>query len=267
MTSIAPVMLIGAGRLGGALIDGWLKTGAVVAPDLIVLEPHPGDAAARAEAAGARVNPTEDQFARARTVVLAVKPQMWREAARAISPNLATGAVIVSMAAGVRLSDLSAAFVGRAVARAIPTTAVGVAKGAAAIFAPDPRALAAAHALLDPLAATTDLPEEDLMDAVVGVSGSAPGFVYAFIEALEAAGVAQGLSPEASSTLARATVAGATALMTETGAEPATLRKQVASPGGTTEAGLAVLNRPGGLPDLLLEAVDVAAKRARELGA
>jgi pyrroline-5-carboxylate reductase len=265
--SVAPIILAGAGRLGGALIQGWTRSGAFRPADLIILAPRPGPIALEAEAAGARLNPPEAELARARTVVLAVKPFVWKDVANALAPHLAPGIPIVSVAAGVRVSDLSTAFGGRPVARTIPTTAVAIAKGAAAVYAADEAGLQAARAVLGPVSAITELPEESMMDAVVGVCGSAPGFFYAFVEALEAAGIAQGLPPEQARPMVRATIAGAAALMAETAGEPAELRRQVASPKGTTEAGLKVLMRKGGIPDLIAEAVDRAAERAREMGA
>lgn len=262
-----PILLLGAGRLGGALIDGWMRSGAFRPADLIILDPHPGPQAVAVAGDGARLNPPEADLGLARTVVLAVKPQYWREAAAALEPHLAADAAIVSVAAGVKLEDLSRAFGGRPVGRTIPTTAVAIAKGAAAVFAGEPRALAAIHAVLDPVAAVVEVASEEMMDTVIGVSGSAPGFFYAYIEALEAAGAAQGIAPDVTSRLVRATIAGAAALMQESGREPAELRAEVVSPGGTTQAGLDVLNAPGAIPDLLREAVAAAARRAKELGA
>jgi len=196
---------------------------------------------------------------------MAVKPQTWREAAQALAPHLSDQAVIVSVAAGVRAADISQAFGGRPTARVMPITAVAVAQGAAAIYAPDPKARAAAHALFDPVASSVDLDDEDLMDAVTAVCGSAPAYLYAFTEALEAAGEAEGLPREAAQTLARATMAGAAALMARSGEPPAELRRQVTSPNGTTEAALKVLMGEGGLGPLLRDAVAAAARRSREL--
>jgi hypothetical protein len=123
-----------------------------------------------------------------------------------------------------------------------------------------------AHALLDPVATTVDLDDEDLMHAATAVSGSAPAYLYAFVEALEAAGAGQGLDPAASAKLARATIVGAAALLGQGGEEPAELRKQVTSPGGTTAAALGVLMGEGGFGDLLPKALDAAVKRSVELG-
>ena len=209
MTPTTPILLLGAGRLGGALLDGWALTGAFSPADLIIRDPQPGEAARIAAGKGAVLNPPDAALGRAKVVLLAVKPQMWREAAIALTPHLAADAVIVSVAAGVRAGDLSQAFGGRPTARVMPITAVAVAQGAGAIYAADPRASSAAHALFDPVARMVDLDDEGQMDAVTAVCGSAPAYLYAFTEALEAAGEHLGLAPEAARTLARATVAGA----------------------------------------------------------
>lgn len=259
---MTPILLLGAGRMGGALIEGWAKAGAFAAADLIVRDPHV-DAGAFP---GATVNPPLEALSVAKTVLLAVKPQIWREAVADVVPHLAPDAVIVSIAAGVRAADISAAFGGRAVARVMPTTAVAIGLGTASIFAETAQARARAHALLDPVATTVDLHDEELMHAATAVSGSAPAYLYAFIEALEAAGAGQGLDPAASAQLARATIVGAAALLGRGGEEPAELRRQVTSPGGTTAAALGVLMGEGGFGDLLPRALDAAVKRSVELG-
>jgi pyrroline-5-carboxylate reductase len=134
------------------------------------------------------------------------------------------------VAAGVRTDDLAAAFAPRAIARAMPTTGVAVGKGAVSIFAHGAKARAAAHLLFDPVATTIDLADEALMDAAVAVSGSAPAYLYAFMEALAAAGVTEGLSEEAAKGLVRATIIGAAALLDRSDEDPADLRRKVASP-------------------------------------
>jgi pyrroline-5-carboxylate reductase len=260
-----PILLLGAGRMGGALIEGWGRAGVFRPADLILRDPFPGPDAEAAAAAGALLNPPDDRLSAARTVLLAVKPQVWREAAAAVADHLSPDAVIVSIAAGVRAADISAAFGGRAVARVMPTTAVAIGKGVASVYATAPQAAAAAHALFDPVATVAELAEEGLLDAATGVSGSAPAYLYAFVEALEAAGERAGLPAETARALARATIAGAAALMAESGTEPAELRRQVTSPKGTTEAALKVLMAEDGFPSLLQRAVDAAAARAREL--
>lgn len=262
--SHTPILLLGAGRLGGALLEGWRLKEAFRPADLIICDPRPGAAAEAAAAGGAKLNPPAAELGRARTVLLAVKPQIWRDAAQALAPHLSPEAVVVSVAAGVRAGDIANVFA-RPAARVMPITAVAVAKGAGAVVAEDPRARAAAHALFDPVATLVDLDDEGLMDAVTGVCGSAPAYLYAFTEALEAAGEAEGLPPEAARALARATMAGAAALMAASGEEPAELRRQVTSPNGTTEAALKVLMGEGGLGPLMREAVAAATHRSREL--
>jgi pyrroline-5-carboxylate reductase len=262
----APILILGAGRMGGALIEGWSLTGAFAASDLILVDPHPGPEARAAAEAGARLNPDPSALSEAGAVLVAVKPQVWREAVAPHVAHLAPDAVIVSIAAGVGTADLSKAFGGRRVARVMPTTAVAAAKGAASIYAADKAARAIAHALFAPVAAVADLEDEGLMDAATAVSGSAPAYLYAFIEALEAAGVAEGLAPDQAAGLARATIIGAAHLMDGNPAGPAELRRQVTSPGGTTEAALKVLQGERGFPSLLREAVAAAVARAKELG-
>jgi pyrroline-5-carboxylate reductase len=259
---MTPILLLGAGRMGGALIRGWREAGAFSAADLIIRDPHIDAAAFE----GASVNPPLSQLARAKTVLLAVKPQIWREAIADVVPHLAPDAVIVSIAAGVRAADISAAFGGRAVARVMPTTAVAIGRGAASVYAEAPDARARAHALLEPVATVVDLDDEALLHAATAVSGSAPAYLYAFIEALEAAGVGVGLDAATSAQLARATIIGAAALMAAGGEEPADLRKQVTSSGGVTAAALAVLMGEGGFGDLLPRAMEAAIVRSKALG-
>lgn len=262
---MTPILLLGAGRMGGALIDGWRRAGAVHPSQLMILDPQPGDAARAAAAEGAVLAPSDAQIGQARTVLLAVKPQTWREAAASLAPKLSPEAVIVSIAAGVSSADLAAAF-GRPIARVMPTTAVAVGHGTATLYAADAVARDRARALFTPVGAVVEVDDETLMHAATGASGSAPAYLYAFVEALEAAGVAAGLPRDAARQLARSTTVGAAILMADSAAEPAELRAQVTSPGGTTAAALEVLLGAGGLEDLMTRAVAAAAARSRELG-
>jgi pyrroline-5-carboxylate reductase len=263
--SITPILMLGAGRMGGAILEGWALAKAFAPDRLIIRDPHPGDVALASAGAGARLNPPDALLGEASTVVLAVKPQLWRQVAAEVAGALHPHAVIVSIAAGVRMADIASAFGGRPVARVMPTTAAGIGKGVASIVATHPYAAARARVLFEPLGAAVELPAEDLLDAATAVSGSAPAYFYAFVEALEAAGVAEGLAPEAARVLVRATMIGAAALLDHTGADPADLRRQVTSPGGTTEAALKVLMSQQGLGPLLAEAAAAAARRSREL--
>ena len=261
---MTPILLIGAGRMGGAMLEGWRDAGAFKSSDLIICDPHPGEAATAAFNAGAVLNPPVEAIGGARTVLLAVKPQLWRDAAASFAPHLAADATLISIAAGVRTDDLALAFA-RPVARVMPTTAVAIRKGVATVYAETPAARAAAHALFAPVATVVDVADEGLIDVATAVSGSAPAYFYAFVEALEAAGEKAGLSRATAETLARATLAGAAALMEQSTDGPAELRRQVTSPGGTTEAALTVLQGAGGLDPLLVGAVNAAVARAREL--
>jgi pyrroline-5-carboxylate reductase len=260
---MTPILLLGAGRMGGALVAGWRRAGAVSTHDLMIRDPAPGPEAA---ASGALIDPSPADMARARTVVLAVKPQIWREAAAAVAPHLAPDAIVVSIAAGVASQDIAAAFGGRRVARVMPNTAAAIGQGAASLYAADPEARARARALFEPVGTVADLDDEDLLHAATAVSGSAPAYLYAFVEALAAAGVSLGLSADAARDLARATTAGAAALMAQSGEDAAELRRQVTSPAGTTEAALKVLLGEHGFGPLLKEAAAAAAQRSRELG-
>jgi pyrroline-5-carboxylate reductase len=260
---MTPILLLGAGRMGGALIAGWRRASAFSMSDLMIRDPTPGP---EALAAGARLDPSDAELRDARTVVLMVKPQQWRSAAAQVEPLLASDAVVVSVCAGVSTTDLAEGFGGRRIARVMPTTAAAIDKGTASIFSADHEARARAHALFGPVGAVVDLDDEDLMHAATAISGSAPAYLYAFVESLEAAGAALGLPGDVARQLARATVAGAAALMAESGADPAELRRQVASPGGTTEAALKVLLGEGGLFPLLNAAAAAAEQRSRELG-
>ena len=263
---MTPILIVGAGRMGGATARGWLKANAFAAADFAFCDPNPGEDAQAAIAAGAKRDP--DDLASHPTILLAVKPQVWRTVAADLAPRLTADAVVVSVVAGVQARDLRSVFPAQRIARVMPTTGVGVADGVASIFAEDAEARARAHALFDPVAVTVDLGREALMDGATAVSGSAPAYLYAFIEALEAAGARAGLPVETAKTLARATVASAAVLLRESGEDPSELRRQVTSPNGVTEAALEVLTAPDtGLPKLLRSAVDAAIRRSRELGA
>jgi len=258
-----PILLLGAGRMGGALLSGWKRAGAFSPDQLMIRDPAPS---AEVRASGAQIDPDPAAMRRAQTVLLAVKPQISREVAAEVATHLAADAIVVSIAAGVASADIAAAFGGRRVARVMPTTAAAIGQGTASVFASDAEARARAHALFAPVGTVVDLADEDQMHAATAASGSAPAYLYAFVEALEAAGVSLGLAPDAARNLARATIAGAAALMETSGADAAELRRQVTSPGGTTEAALKVLMGEGGIEPLMKAAVAAAARRSRELG-
>ena len=264
--AVKPVLLIGAGHMGGALIAGWRRAGTLSPSELIIRDPCPGDAALAAADQGVVLNGPDHLSAGAKTVVLAVKPQTWRATAQGLEPLLAADAVIVSVVAGAAAAALSEAFGGRAVARVMPTTAAAIGRGAASVWSADPAARARARDLFTPLGTVVDLADEALMHAATGASGSGPAYVYALVEALEAAGAAAGLAAGAARELARATVIGAAALLEASGEDAAVLRRQVTSPGGTTQAGLDVLVGDGALERLMIRTVAAAAARSEALG-
>jgi pyrroline-5-carboxylate reductase len=252
--------------MGGALIAGWRRAAAMSAKDLLIRDPSPGEAARTAAAAGAVLNGPDEGLAAARTVVLGVKPQVWRNIVSDLVPHLASDAVVISIMAGVKAADIAQVIPGRPVVRVMPTTAAAVGEGAASVWSADPAARARARALFAPLGVVADLDEETQIHAATAASGSAPAYVYALVEALEAAGVSAGLAPEISRALSRAAVTGAAALMRTTGEDATVLRRQVTSPAGTTEAALRVLIGEGDLQALVERAVLAAARRSRELG-
>lgn len=264
---VTPVLMVGAGQMGGALIAGWRRAGTVSAAELMLRDPAPGDVAQNAARDGASLNGPPSGLAKARTVILAVKPQVWRAMAREIAPHLARDAVVISIIAGVATRDLAEALSGRPIVRVMPTTSAAVLKGAASVWSSDARGRDVARRLFEPLGVVVDLDEEAQMHAATAASGSAPAYFYAFVEALEAAAAHAGLPSATARKLARSALIGAAALMDETGAEAGDLRRQVTSPGGTTESALRILTGDGELERLLDGAVRAATARSRELGA
>lgn len=230
--------------------------------DLAILSPAAKPLIDEAVAAGAIHNPVG--LPDIQRVVLAVKPARWRDALASLIDRLPPDAVIVSVMAGVPASLLAAGFEGRAVSRVMPTTAVSAAKGVATIWADGGHSDDCARSLFEPIAELVRVDQESLIDVATAVSGSGAAYVYAFIRALARAGEAAGLSPQQAATLARTTASGAVARL-EGGGEPDNLIAEVASPGGTTQAGLAVLEPD--LTRLVERTVQAALSRARELGA
>ena len=261
-----PVLLVGAGHMGGALIAGWRALDAIAPSDLSIHDPQPGAVARAAQAWGAWLNGGDSELSRARTVVLAVKPQVWRAVAAEIGSKLPDRAVLVSIVAGVSEASLAEAFPRQRIARAMPTTAAALNAGAATLWSSDPVARARARTLFEPLGVVVDVEHEDLMHVATAASGSAPAYVYALAEALESAAKSRGMSAATARGLSRSAIVGAAALLKSTGEDAAVLRRQVTSPGGTTEAALNVLlNAGSGLEPLIDRAVDAAVERSRAL--
>ncbi len=255
------VALVGCGRLGSALLEGWLKTGTVAARDLIILTPSGKPAAEAARALGARVNPPLAALTGTRTLVLAVKPAKWREALGPLVGALNPEAVIVSVMAGVAAADIRAV-AARPVARVMPTTAVAQGRGVAALWSEQGEARETARSLFHAMAEVVNLDLEDHIDVATATAGSAPAFIHAFVQALARAGEAEGLSAGAATRLARGALRSAGAGV-ETGEPLETLIARIASPGGTTRAGLDAMAASGDLDRAAEAAVRAAVQRAR----
>lgn len=230
--------------------------------DLAILSPSPKPLIDDAVAAGATYEP--ESLAGVRRVLLAVKPARWREAAAGLTDRLPEDASIVSVMAGVPAGALAAGFGGRVVTRVMPTTAVSAARGVATVWAQADASRAIAAGLFRPIAEVIDVEEESLIDVATAVSGSGAAYVYAFVRALARAGEASGLSSDQAAALARATASGAVVRL-EGGDETDRLIAEVASPGGTTQAGLTILEPE--LTRLVDRTVQAALTRARELAA
>ena len=258
------VVLQGVGRLGSAILEGWLLTGVVDPKDLIILTPSEKPVAEKARALGARINPPLETLAGAKAFVIGVKPAKWVEAAQDILAHLNKDAVIVSVMAGVPEATISTGFEGRKVVRVMPTTGVAHGKGVASLWSSDKAALDIGLSLFEPVAETAVLDSEDLMHAATAVSGCGPAYFFAFTRALADAGIAEGLPEDVAVRLARATLRSAAAGVVGEESLDA-LIDRVASPGGVTRAGLEVLNENGALDQPVKGAVKAAVDKSTEL--
>jgi len=262
------LVLVGAGKMGGALLRGWLEAG--VAPGrIVIVDPalSPDMHALAAEHAIA-VHGEIPALAETAAVVLAVKPQMVAPAAQAVRARGAEGVLILSIAAGKSVADISAQAAPAPIVRAMPNTPAAIGRGITAAFAgagvsAEQRALATW--LLQAVGAVVWLDDERLMDAVTALSGSGPAYVFLLTECMAAAGGALGLPAALAEQLARATVSGAGDLLRHSDAPAGVLRANVTSPGGTTAAALSVLMAEEGLGLLMRQAMTAARDRAREL--
>jgi pyrroline-5-carboxylate reductase len=272
MGGAQPVLLVGAGKMGGAMLERWLASG-LSASDVTILDPYlEGDRWAELAKAGTatatRVAEASDRAYK--LMVLAVKPQSMAEALIQVRPLAAPDTMILSIAAGIRLATLAAAFPsGQAIVRAMPNTPAQVGMSMT-VAVPNANVAEAerwvVERLLDAIGKFAWIDDESLIDAVTAVSGSGPAYVFLLAECLAEAARKAGLPGHLADLLARQTVAGSGALLAASPLQPAELRKNVTSPGGTTAAALAVLMGEGGLQPLLDSAVEAARKRSLELG-
>ncbi|MGB8813503.1 MAG: pyrroline-5-carboxylate reductase [Paracoccaceae bacterium] len=259
------LVLLGCGKMGSAMLEGWLAQG-LAATSVWVLDPHPSD---WLKSKAVHLN-TGLPDAPA-IVLIAVKPQMMGAALPSLKALGGGKTLFLSIAAGTTIASFEAVLgAGTPIIRAMPNTPAAVSRGISAICGnalATPADMDLAEALLLAVGQVVRLEGEHQMDAVTAVSGSGPAYVFHLIEALAAAGVAEGLPADLSMKLARATVTGAGELAHRAPESAEQLRINVTSPGGTTAAALAVLMDPKtGFPALLRRAVKAAADRGRELG-
>ncbi|TCZ59925.1 pyrroline-5-carboxylate reductase [Roseicella aquatilis] len=264
---LPPLLLIGCGKMGGAMLAGWLERGLTEA---VVVEPNP---AATAAFAG-RVTVVDNPAAippgfRPAAVVLAIKPQEAAATLPTLAHLVGPETAFLSIMAGRNVAGMRTALGGAAaVIRAMPNTPAAVRQGFTVAF-PGPGVTAAQRGLADRLLSAIGevawVEEEGLIDPVTAVSGGGPAYVFLLAEVLEAAAIEQGLPPDLARRMARATVAGSGALLAASPEDSAQLRKNVTSPKGTTERALAVLMAPEAWPALMSKAIAAATDRSREL--
>lgn len=261
--ALPPILLVGGGKMGGAMLAGWRERG--LSPSVVV-----DPAAAGLAGPGVTVVPDVSVVPtgfRPAAVVLAVKPQH----AAGVVPGLAqlaSGAVVLSIMAGPTVARIGGWLGDAAIVRAMPNTPAAIRQGITVAFA-GPDVGATQRALCDALLASIGevawVDDEGLIDAVTAVSGGGPAYVFLLTELLERAAAEQGIPPDLARRMARATVAGSGALLAASGQDASALRVAVTSPGGTTERALAVLMADDAWPALVSRAVDAATRRSREL--
>ena len=264
MANAATLTLFGAGRMGMALLRGWLAGAAPY--DIRVVEPSPGDELTGwAEADLVTLNPPPSASS---VLVMAVKPQQFTGAIAEAGAFAGPKTLAVSIMAGVKLAQLARGLGTDRVIRAMPNTPGAIGQGVTVFAAPGgakPADTSAARRLLAPLGEVHGPVDEGLMSAVTALSGSGPAYLFLLAEVMAEAGEAEGLPRDLAQRLARRTVEGAAALMAQSKESPEALRRAVTSPGGTTQAALDILLETGGMPRLLRDALRAAAARDRQL--
>lgn len=266
-TPARPLVLVGAGKMGIALLGGWLERG--VDPDsVVVIDPAP-PADSMKILRRARIRPHKNvPDCAARFIVVAVKPQIMAAVLPGLKPMLRRGTVVLSIAAGTTLANLTAGLGQVALIRSMPNTPAQLGRGITAAIANDgvnKAGRALADRLLSAVGEVVWVDREALIDVVTAVSGSGPAYVFLLAETLAEAGVAAGLDEATSERLARATVAGAGELLHQSNLAAGRLREDVTSPNGTTAAALKILMARDGMAGMMKKAVAAATKRSREL--
>jgi pyrroline-5-carboxylate reductase len=260
------IVLAGAGKMGGAMLSGWLAQG-LDARHVAVIEPYPSDEIKALLTKGIRLNPTPKDVGNVATLVIALKPQTFGEAGAMLKTFADSSTLVVSIMAGTTIASLEAVS-GGSVVRAMPNTPAAIGRGITVAVAAknvSPAQRGVADGLLRATGAVEWVDDEKLMDAVTAVSGSGPAYVFLLAEELARAGVEAGLPAELATRLARETVAGSGELLHRSQHASATLRQNVTSPGGTTAAALEILMGPDGMQSLLTRAVAAATRRSRQL--
>jgi pyrroline-5-carboxylate reductase len=260
-----PLVLVGAGKMGGAMLEGWIRLGLDPAK-LVVLEPDPSPQLDQLTSRGLQLNPANAQTAP--VLVLAIKPQIADEVVPGLVPWLGRSSLVISIMAGRTLAGLARVLPKCALVRAMPNLPGAIGHGITVVVpgsgvTDETRNIA--HRLLAATGAVEWVEEEALLDAVTAVSGSGPAYVFLLAETLAQAGTKAGLPSDLAARLAHATVCGAAALLEHSKLPPDALRENVTSPGGTTAAALEILMGEQGLRAILERAVLAATKRSREL--
>lgn len=269
-----PLVLVGAGKMGGAMLQGWLSKG-LAEGAVHVIDPGLNDSQrTELRAQGVVVHDSADDVPTPGLLMLAVKPQMMEK----VLPGLAgfsdrsdsAGMIVLSVAAGITIATLTKTFGNEAlVIRSMPNTPALVGRGVTGLFpsremTPPQKDFIAE--LLEAIGKAVWVDSEEAINAVTAVSGSGPAYVFHLVEVMAQAGMALGLSEDVAMILARETVSGAGELLNQSQDSAETLRVNVTSPNGTTAAGLDVLMASDGLPPLIEKTVRAAHKRAIELG-
>ena len=266
---MSAILLVGAGRMGGALLKGWLARG--IGP-VTVVEPKPSadlKNLARKKQITLVAAPSQVKAKKIAACLVALKPQILKGEAPVLAGFSKNGALMISIAAGTHTDALYKAW-GRdaRIIRAMPNTPGAIGQGITGLYAAKnakPADIKKSDALLKALGQTVWVKKEALIDSVTALSGSGPAYLFLMVEAMTEAGIAEGLARAEAEQLARATVAGAGALLAADKSPAASLRQAVTSPGGTTEAALNVLMAKDGLTALMKRAIRAARKRAEEL--
>ena len=261
------LVLVGAGKMGSAMLDGWFARG-LEPRQITVIEPHPTKAVKALTRSGLKLNP-KGKAAEVSAIVIAVKPQTAPEAVPILAGYVGARTLVLSIMAGRTIGFLEKSLLpGVAIVRAMPNTPAAIGRGITVAFANSgvsARQRKEASGLLAAIGKVEWISDEALMDAVTALSGSGPAYVFLLAEAMASAGIAAGLPPALATRLARETVAGSAELMYRSDLDAAALRENVTSPGGTTAAALDVLMGPDGFDRLVTQAITAATRRSRDL--